>query len=200
MLDLMIFSIRRLVSRLMLVFLVPLVLVLLAGCGGAHAPVVTASVADAHEVKARSQQIQRQIAELFPAEYTTKDELDGPDESFERLLLKCKPVLSDEYWNSEDKQEGVQYTGSFVVRLDEGAPVASIVDQIYQDIIHSPDIDLVEEFIPDHPTEDDTLYTTDGYEIMLSYVLPENRNRYSVSVYVWSPCFIPETMPPSRKI
>ncbi len=93
----------------MLVFLVVLMSVLLAGCGGAHAPVVTASVADAHEVKARSQQIQRQIAELFPAEYTTKNELDGPDESFERLLLKCKPILSDDYWNSEDKQEGVQY-------------------------------------------------------------------------------------------
>lgn len=184
-----------------LMFIVPALSILLTGCdSGTHSPVATASVADAHEVKARSQQIQRQIAELFPAEYTTKNELDGPDESFERLLLKCKPILSDEYWNSEDEQEGVQYTGSFVVRLDEGAPVASIVDQIYQDIIHSPDIELLEERIPENPTEDVTLYTTDGYEIMLSYVLPENRNRYSVSVYVWSPCFIPETMPPSRKI
>ena len=191
---------RSVQGVVMLVFLVALMSVLLAGCGGAHAPVVTASVADAHDVKARSQQIQRQIAELFPAEYTTKNELDGPDESFERLLLKCKPILSDDYWNSEDNKEGVQYTGGFTVRLDDGAPVASIVDQIYQDIIHSPDIDIIEEFIPENPTEDVTLYTTDGYEIRLSYVLPENRNRYSVSVYVWSPCFIPETMPPSRKI
>ena len=175
--------------------------ILLTGCdSGAHSPVATASVADAHEVKARSQQIQRQIAELFPAEYMKKNELKGPDESFKRLLLKCKPILSDDYWNSDDNKEGVQYTGGFTVRLDEGAPVASIVDQIYQDIIHSPDIELLEGRIPENPTEDVTLYTTDGYEIMLSYVLPENRNRYSVSVYVWSPCFIPETMPPSHEI
>ena len=181
--------------------MVPALSILLTGCDSdARSPVATAPVVDAYEVKARSLQIQQQVLELFPEEYTTKNELKGPDESFKRLLLKCKPILSDEYWNSEDKKEGVQYTGGFTARLDEGAPVAAIVDQIYQDIIHSPDIDIVEEFIPENPTEDDTLYTADGYEIMLSYVLPENRNRYSVSVYVWSPCFIPETMPPSHEI
>ncbi len=184
----------------MLAFLVALVSVLLAGCGGAHAPVATTPIADAYDMKDRSLEIQRQIADLFPEEYTTKNELEGPDEDFETTLLKCKPILSEEYWNSEDDNDGVQYTGGFTVRLDDGAPVAQIVDQIYQDIIHSPDIELLEEFIPDTPTEDDTLYTTDGYEIMLSYVLPEESSRHIVLIYVWSPCFIPETMPPSRKI
>ena len=185
----------------MLVLMAPLLVALLTGCDStARPPVATTPIADAYDMKDRSLEIQRQIADLFPEEYTTKNELDGPDESFERLLLKCKPILSDDYWNSEDDNDGVQYTGGFTVRLDGGAPVAQIVDQIYQDIIHSPDIELLEELIPDTPTEDDTLYTTDGYEIMLSYVLPEESSRHIVLIYVWSPCFIPETMPPSHEI
>lgn len=184
-----------------LVLMAPLLVALLTGCdSNACPPAATTPIADAYDMKDRSLEIQRQIADLFPKEYTTKNELKGPDGNFKMTLLKCKPILSDEYWKSEDNNEGVQYTGYFVVRLDEGAPVAEIVDQIYQDIIHSPDIELVEDLIPDNPTEDVTLYTVDGYEIMLSYVLPEKRNRYDVGVDVWSPCFIPETMPPSRKI
>ncbi len=184
-----------------LIFIVSALSILLTGCDStARPPAATTPIADAYNMKDRSLEIQRQIADLFPKEYTTKNELKGPDEDFKMTLLKCKPILSDEYWKSEDNNEGVQYTGYFVVRLDEGAPVAEIVDQIYQDIIHSPDIELVEDLIPDNPTEDVTLYTTDGYEIMLSYVLPEKRNRYDVGVDVWSPCFIPETMPPSHEI
>ncbi len=184
-----------------LVLMAPLLVALLAGCdGGDHSPAATTPVADAYDMKDRSLEIQRQIADLFPEEYTTKNELEGPDEDFKMTLLKCKPIISDEYWNSEGDNDGVQYTGGFTVRLDEGAPVAKIVDQVYQDIIHSPDIDIIEELIPENPTEDDTLYTADGYEIMLSYVLPEERSKYIVLIYVWSPCFIPETMPPSHEI
>ena len=159
-----------------LIFIVSALSILLTGCDStARPPAATTPIADAYDMKDRSLEIQRQIADLFPKEYTTKNELKGPDEDFKMTLLKCKPILSDEYWKSEDNNEGVQYTGYFVVQL-------------------------VEDLIPDNPTEDVTLYTTDGYEIMLSYVLPEKRNRYDVGVDVWSPCFIPETMPPSHEI
>ena len=184
-----------------LVLMAPLLVALLAGCdSAARPPVATTPVADAYDMKDRSLEIQRQIAERFPDKYTTKNELEGPDEDFKMTLLKCKPILSEEYWSSEEDNDGVQYTGGFTVRLDDGAPVAQIVDQVYQDIIHSPDIDIVEELIPENPTEDDTLYTADGYEIMLSYVLPEESSRHIVLIYVWSPCFIPETIPPSHEI
>ena len=171
---------------------------LLTGCGGGAEPIPTAA---ATEMKSRSQEIQQVIYELMPPEYLSANDLNSPWKATPASpLLPCKPILSAESWQSDDNSSGYQYPGSFSARLDEGAPVEEIVDQLYQDVIHSPDLEFDPDSIPEDPSSMTQLITADGYQVLISYVLPSDSTRLIISVDVWSPCFIPETMPPGRKI
>ncbi len=171
---------------------------LLTGCGGGAEPIPTAA---ATEMKSRSQEIQQVIYELMPPEYLSTNDLNSPwQDAPASPLLPCKPILSAESWQSDDNSSGYQYPGSFSARLDEGAPVEEIVDQLYQDVTHSPNLEFDPDSIPEDPSSMTQLITADGYQVLISYVLPSDSTRHIISVDVWSPCFIPETMPPGRKI
>lgn len=188
-------------------FLLPVIapllaVVLLVGCvNSAHDSLRARQVDDPSQMKVRSIEIQQAIADMIPDRYTHANDLAGPyDEDQKASLLKCKPILSSDYWNLEDEGEGVQYAGGFAVRLDEGAPAEDIVDQVYTEIVDSPKIGIDRRSIPGSLTSDTILYTTDGYQVSVGYFLSKKGGQYLVDVYVWSPCFILETMPPSRKI
>ncbi|WP_222822390.1 hypothetical protein, partial [Gulosibacter bifidus] len=80
--------------------------------------VPTIAPADARD---RSIELQREIVEMIPAVDREDNFLPGVDAK-PTLLYFCKPILSEDYYESSGEDvEAVQYPGLVYVALDRGA-------------------------------------------------------------------------------
>ncbi len=174
---------------------------MLSGCAAApSSPDEDPIVMTPESAKARSVELQHEVLEVMPKEYFTENDLPGIDSGTTHRLLKCAPILDEQYAKSDTKL--VQYPGMFAVNLNVGVPLEKAAEETYRAAareLGAPGTNVEAEandfYYPPIKTED-------GYSIIISFTEVGDSPKDNIVVDVWSPCFIPEggTLPPGRKI